>query len=88
MTRLSDTNDGSATRKNPLGRYGTVKEIADGTVYLFSDTGSYVNGEVLVIDGGGWRSPAGSFDGAMAYPDFILQGGGYAKGKGARQSKL
>ncbi|CAG8950476.1 hypothetical protein HYFRA_00006972 [Hymenoscyphus fraxineus] len=87
IARLSDSST-TATKKNPLGRFGTVKEIADGTVYLFSDTGSYVNGEVLVIDGGGWRSPAGSFDGEMTYPDFILQGGGFAKGKGARQAKL
>ena len=26
----------------PLNRYGTVKEIADATVYLFSDAGNYV----------------------------------------------
>jgi peroxisomal 2,4-dienoyl-CoA reductase len=32
----------------PAGRYGTVKEIADATIYLFSDTGNYVNGETLV----------------------------------------
>ena len=32
----------------PTGRYGTVKEIADATVYLFSDTGNYVNGETIV----------------------------------------
>jgi hypothetical protein len=32
----------------PIGRYGTVKEIADATVYLFSDAGNFVNGETLV----------------------------------------
>jgi peroxisomal 2,4-dienoyl-CoA reductase len=32
----------------PAGRYGTVKEIADATIYLFSDSGNYVNGETLV----------------------------------------
>jgi peroxisomal 2,4-dienoyl-CoA reductase len=32
----------------PIGRYGTVKEIADATVYLFSDSGNFVNGETLV----------------------------------------
>lgn len=51
---------GEAFKKVPLQRYGTVKEIADGTVYLFSDAGNFVNGEVLVIDGGDWRSPGGS----------------------------
>lgn len=58
MARLGDKESeasGDAQRRNPLGRYGTVKEIADGTVYLFSDAGSFVNGEVLVIDGGNCR---------------------------------
>ena len=32
----------------PSQRYGTVKEIADATVYLFSDSGNYVNGETIV----------------------------------------
>lgn len=32
----------------PLGRYGTVKEISDATVYLFSDTGNYVTGSIVV----------------------------------------
>lgn len=75
MSRLGDPSaeaSGAAQRKNPLQRYGTVKEIADGTVYLFSDTGSYVNGEVLVIDGGGWRSPGNFEAGARTYPDYLL----------------
>lgn len=49
VDRLSkkDTREASA-KSIPSGRYGTVKEIADATIYLFSDTGNYVNGEVLV----------------------------------------
>lgn len=35
-------------KSQPLGRLGTVRDIADATVYLFSDTGSYVTGQVLV----------------------------------------
>ena len=31
----------------PLGRYGSVKEIADATIYLFSDSGNYVNGSTV-----------------------------------------
>ena len=76
MARLGDAKSEAtcaAQSKNPLGRYGTVKEIADGTVYLFADTGSYVNGEVLVIDGGGWRV-TGSFDGERSYPDYLFEG--------------
>lgn len=43
----SDSRENSA-KAIPSGRFGTVKEIADATIYLFSDTGNYVNGEVLV----------------------------------------
>ena len=49
MERLSKTNDLAKTSKNiPLGRWGTVKEISDATVFLFSDAGNYVTGQTLV----------------------------------------
>lgn len=35
-------------RSQPLGRLGSVRDIADATVYLFADSGSYVTGQVLV----------------------------------------
>ena len=36
----------------PLNRYGTPQEIADAIGYLCSDAASYVNGQVLAVDGG------------------------------------
>jgi peroxisomal 2,4-dienoyl-CoA reductase len=49
MSRLSRSDNHKNNAKTvPSGRYGTVKEIADATVYLFSDSGNFVNGEVLV----------------------------------------
>ena len=38
---------------NPMGRIGSPDEIAGAVVFLVSDAASYVNGEVIVIDGGG-----------------------------------
>lgn len=35
-------------KSQPLGRFGSVRDIADATVYLFADTGSYVSGQILV----------------------------------------
>lgn len=36
----------------PLGRQGTAADIANGVLYLLSSEASYVNGQLLVIDGG------------------------------------
>ncbi|KAJ5470506.1 hypothetical protein N7530_007863 [Penicillium desertorum] len=63
------------TKAQPLGRFGHVRDIADATVYLFSDTGSYVSGQTLVVDGANWRmSAGGASGGSLSYPDFLLSG--------------
>ena len=36
----------------PLARYGTPEEIAEGVGFLCSPAASYINGQVLAIDGG------------------------------------
>ena len=51
MSRLAATGS-SPARSIPLGRLGTVREIADATVYLFGASVNYVIGAVLVVDGG------------------------------------
>jgi NAD(P)-dependent dehydrogenase (short-subunit alcohol dehydrogenase family) len=38
---------------NPMGRIGEPDEIAGAACFLVSDAASYINGHVLVIDGGG-----------------------------------
>lgn len=60
----------------PLGRLGTLRDIADATVYLFSDAANYVNGNVLVVDGADWRNKGMGVgrDPDMQYPDFLLKG--------------
>ncbi|MFQ5467742.1 MAG: SDR family oxidoreductase, partial [Kiloniellaceae bacterium] len=45
----------------PLGRFGTQGELADLAAYLVSDGAGFINGEVVVIDGGEWLKGAGQF---------------------------
>jgi len=39
-------------KRVPLGRWGSVAEIAEGILFLASDRSSYMTGQVLVLDGG------------------------------------
>lgn len=36
----------------PLGKFGTVENIADTVVFLASDMSSYITGQVICVDGG------------------------------------
>lgn len=38
----------------PLGRFGLIEDIENAAVFLCSDAASYVNGSILVVDGGHW----------------------------------
>ncbi|MCA9902233.1 MAG: 3-oxoacyl-[acyl-carrier-protein] reductase [Anaerolineae bacterium] len=36
----------------PLGRWGTVEDVAKSTAFLASDEAAYITGHILVVDGG------------------------------------
>ncbi len=46
----------------PIGRVGDHQELANLAAYLVSDYASYINGEVVTIDGGEWVDNAGEFN--------------------------
>lgn len=56
-------------RRVPLKRVGDHQELANLAAYLLSDYSSYVNGEVVTIDGGEWLQGAGEFNNLEAVPD-------------------
>ncbi len=50
-----------ALERNPMHRFGTVEELADLAAFLVSDGSSYINGEVIRMDGGEFLQGAGEF---------------------------
>lgn len=49
IERLTRADQRAASRRTvPIGRWGNVKDIADATVYLFSDAANFVTGQTLV----------------------------------------
>lgn len=50
------------SKKVPLRRLGDHQELANLAAYLVSDFSSYINGEVITIDGGEWLQGAGQFN--------------------------
>ncbi|KAK6078096.1 sporulation protein SPS19 (short-chain dehydrogenase) [Seiridium cupressi] len=92
MLRLSGTGDDQSqiAASIPLGRWGTIRDIADATVYIFSDAGNYVNGEILVVDGANWRlkTAAGvGTDATTQYPNFLFTGEFSKNVKSGRKEK-
>lgn len=50
------------TTRNPMGRVGEHSELADLASFLVSDRAGYINGEMVVIDGGAHLRSSGAED--------------------------
>lgn len=55
----------------PLKRVGQHQELANLAAYLMSDYASYINGEVITIDGGEWLRNGGQFSHLELLPNEI-----------------
>ncbi|HEU5292228.1 MAG TPA: SDR family oxidoreductase [Cyclobacteriaceae bacterium] len=53
----------------PLKRVGDHQELANLAAFLMSDFSSYINGEVITIDGGEWLRNGGEFSHLEAIPN-------------------
>ncbi|KAI9755971.1 MAG: hypothetical protein M1815_004332 [Lichina confinis] len=78
----------AAQAKIPVGRWGQVKDIADATVWLFSDAAGFVNGSTVVVDGGAWRADGTRAGTGFPYPDFLLSNQSVTGVKTDRKAKL
>src|SRR5690349_20032799 len=57
MKRLVPEPVKERLKKNiPLGRFGLIKDIEQAAVFVCSEAASFINGTVLVVDGGHWLS--------------------------------
>jgi NAD(P)-dependent dehydrogenase (short-subunit alcohol dehydrogenase family) len=61
------------SKKVPLKRVGNHQELANLAAYLVSDFSAYINGEVIVIDGGEWLKGAGEFNILEAIPEELWE---------------
>lgn len=55
-------------REMPVGRLGDVKDVANMSVFLFSDAASFITGQIFVVDGGNEHLRVSPFP----YPDSVL----------------
>ena len=75
-------------KKVPLGRVGDHQELANLAAYLVSDYSSYVNGEVITIDGGEWLKGAGEFNMLEAIPEELWDAMEMGRTKGGSKLKM
>lgn len=54
--------DPSWAARNPLGRVGRHSELCDLASFLISDAAAYINGEMVVVDGGAHLRSSGAED--------------------------
>ena len=59
------------SKRVPLKRVGEHQELANLAAYMMSDFSSFVNGEVITIDGGEWLRNGGEFSHLEAIPDQV-----------------
>lgn len=68
MDRLSAKNGQDWGTISPSGRLGDIRDIANTTVFLFSEAASYITGQVIPVDGGNLHLRTTQ----LPYPDSVL----------------
>jgi len=71
FSRLDPTGafESHTIERNPSKRLGTIEELSNLVAYMVSDYSTWMNGEVVVFDGGESRSLAGEMNAAIQVSD-------------------
>jgi len=71
MLNPTDKSSIGATQPDqiPLGRSGTIEELANLTIFAFSDACDYLTGETIAMDGGQRLAGPNTFAGLSAMSD-------------------
>ncbi len=71
MLNPTDSSSVGATQPDqiPMGRVGTIEELANLTIFLLSDACDYLTGETIAMDGGQRLAGPGTFAGLTALSD-------------------
>lgn len=71
MLNPTDKSSVGATQADqiPMGRTGTVEELAHITIFLFSDACDYLTGQTIAMDGGQMLAGPGTFAGLTSMTD-------------------
>ena len=65
----------------PLKRFGEHEELANLASYLMADESGYMNGEVVIMDGGEWLKGAGQFNSLEKIPNLAWKAMEFARKK-------
>lgn len=52
VENAKEDSDPSIAPQIPMGRLGTLEEVAKAAAFLLSDDASYITGQMLLADGG------------------------------------
>jgi NAD(P)-dependent dehydrogenase (short-subunit alcohol dehydrogenase family) len=69
LNPMKESDDDRYKARNPLGRVGRPRELANMAAFLMSDEVEYINGEVIAIDGGMGIMGNGTFANLMAHSE-------------------
>jgi NAD(P)-dependent dehydrogenase (short-subunit alcohol dehydrogenase family) len=71
MLNPTDSSSVGATQPDqiPMGRVGTIEELANLTIFLLSDACDYLTGETIAMDGGQRLAGPGTFAGLTSLSD-------------------